>query len=93
MTILNFFIGLLAAIVIIVIILGLIFSAQYLVWFHCKPCKHCGHTLEYRGIIRGKDEEIVYFECPKCGRKEMIPKQEFFKDCDKAEYNPNNLWP
>ncbi len=92
-TLSNFIIGLIAAIFIVAILFILIFVLQYIVWFHCKPCKHCGHTLEYRGILHEDGKELILFECPKCGQREVVSEHEFYRDCEKSEYNPNNLWP
>lgn len=67
MTLLNFVIGLLAALVLIVIVLGMMFAGQYIVWFHCRPCKHCNHTLEYKGLRENEDGGKYLFRCPECG--------------------------
>lgn len=89
---LSILVGTISAIVFVIVVAAMIFGIHYLAWFHCRPCKHCGTFLDYRGAIENNDDDLLMFQCPKCGSKEVISKQEFFRDCEKADYNPNNLW-
>lgn len=93
MTLLDFLLGIAFVILIMAIVFALLFLFGYITLFCCRPCKHCGHSLEFKGIIQKPDGDVVFMQCPKCGRKEMIPKEKFFSERMKAEYNPNEMWP
>lgn len=83
-------IGFICLLMIIAILLGcMIFTTQYFVWFHWKSCKHCGHTMEYKGLGEDDGNGHYLFHCPKCGARENIPREEFFREVDKG-FNPND---
>ena len=65
-----------------------VIGIQYLVWFHWRGCKHCGHTMEYRGLKDDNDNGHYLFHCPHCGAWQQIPKEQFFRDIENC--NPND---
>ena len=63
------------------ILLALLFvRGQYLAWFCRRPCKYCGHTLEYKGLKEDSDKGHYLFHCPKCGSWEQIPCEKFIEE-------------
>lgn len=84
MTILN----IIGWVVALIFMLVLFFVLQYLCWFHWRPCKHCGHNMEYKGLKEDSDNGHYLFHCPKCGSWESIPHDEFLNSIDKG-FNPN----
>ena len=55
-------------------------------WFQWRCCKHCHHTLKYRGVKEEDGQEYYLFSCNHCGNWEQVPKEEFFRQYD----NPVN---
>ena len=54
-------------------------NIQYVIYFHFRPCKHCGHYMNYHGLkIDDKDGHYLFY-CPKCGAWEQVPKEQFYK--------------
>lgn len=90
MTVLNIIGWIVALLFMLVLFACTIFVFQYLCWFHWRPCKHCGHNMEYRGLKEDSDNGHYLFHCPKCGAWEQIPREEFLRDCDKS-MNPNDI--
>jgi hypothetical protein len=84
-----------AALCLIVLFACFTFILHYLSWFHWKPCKHCGHNMEYRGLKEDNENGYYLFHCPKCGAWQQIPKEQFFRDVEESEavnlYNNNVL--
>ena len=72
----------------VVLIVCFVFVTHYLMWFHCKLCKYCNHTMEYKGLKEDGCNGHYLFHCPKCGAWEEIAKEDFFRDVDKG-FNPN----
>ena len=66
------------------IMMGLIFCFQYVLWFHSRRCKHCNHSMDYKGLKEDKDEGHFLFHCNHCGAWEQVPKIEFFQDMEKS---------
>lgn len=64
-----------AFIVLYIIIMGIAYIAR----FHIKPCKYCGHIMEFRGEKKRQEGEVYLFQCPKCKAWEEVPKEEFLK--------------
>jgi hypothetical protein len=46
--------------------------------------------MEYKGLKEDNDKSHYLFHCPKCGAWEQVPKEKFFRDCDKS-MNPNDI--
>ena len=70
-----------------------IFGVFYLVHFHFRRCKHCGHIMEYKGLKPDGDNGYYLFHCPECGNWEKIVAEEFYQEAneDLHRINPNNL--
>ena len=79
----------LLAVVGIMLFLFLIVGLKLLVWFNFRPCKHCGHTLKYRGL--NGDNSHYLFYCPHCGAWEQISKNVFLKNFVYKDYDPYDL--
>ena len=89
MLILKIFGFIVAVVFFIVIIVCSILVLHCLSWFHWRPCRHCGHHMEYKGLKEDDKEGHYLFHCPYCGAWEQIPKEEFFRDMIKEDYtNP-----
>ena len=68
-----------------------IYGLHYISWFHLRPCKHCGHHMDYKGLKDDEHGGHFLFHCTHCGAWEQIPKQEFFREAEKMNYsNPYN---
>lgn len=70
----------------IVVSLFLIFGAaslfvfiQYITFFRFRSCKHCKHTMEYKGLKEDDADGHYLFHCPECGAWEQVPRSEFFQ--------------
>lgn len=84
-TVLTYFGSFLAAVFIVVVIGCLILLYKYLSWFKLKPCKHCGHKMEYKGLKEDGKNGYYLFHCKKCNSWEEIPKDIFIRDLDKED--------
>lgn len=87
----------LAIAIAILIITGsafIVFSLYYLSWFHWRPCKHCGHHMEYKGLKGDEDEGHYLFNCSHCGAWQQIPRQEFirgFVETESSSYKDSTM--
>ena len=63
----------------------IIFTLHYFSWFHWRPCKHCGHHMEYKGLKEDTGDGHFLFHCPHCGAWQQIPKQEFLHEIEKID--------
>lgn len=90
MIVLKVIIDIIAFVFVLYIFAFAIIGMQLLVWFQWKPCKHCGHTLEYKGLKEDKEEGHYLFHCPHCGAWEQIPKSTFLKNFIYKDYDPLN---
>ena len=72
-----------AAIIISLLFIGIVCSYQYLTWFYCHSCKNCGNTMEYKGMREEDHESCCLFYCPKCGKWELIPYEDFLSGKDR----------
>ena len=90
MVVLKVILGIIAFAFVLFLFAFAIIGVQLLVWFQMRPCKHCGHTLEYKGLKEDSDNGHYLFHCPKCGAWEQIPKEEFFRQHD-CEHYPNEI--
>lgn len=77
--------------IVIVIVVGVLFVfiaaiAKYLIMFHCRRCKHCGHIMEYRGEKERKEGNIFLFQCPNCGAWDEVPVIEFERQLSSTYY-------
>ena len=50
---------------------------KYILLFYRKLCKHCGHTMLFRGEKKEDDKDTFLFQCPHCKEWEEIPANEF----------------
>lgn len=89
-TIFSFVLYIIVAIFIAIGLFALIVGFKVIMLFNFRYCKHCNHSLDYKGMIEDKDHDYYLFRCPKCGAWEKIPKEEFICECDK-DCNPNTL--
>ena len=83
-TILN----ILLAILLIVVVVLLICILPYILHFYNHLCKHCGHSMEYKGLKEDDREGHYLFHCPKCGAWEQIPKEVFLRSFFDKVDNP-----
>lgn len=90
MLLLTIILGIVAVVIMLFIFGFAIIGAQYISWFHFHVCKHCKHTMEYRGLKDDDKGGHYLFHCSKCGRWESIPKEEFF-DSVEGCYDPNEV--
>ena len=67
----------------------IIFVVHFYVYFHCRLCKYCHHTLEFKGMKDDDEGGHALFHCPHCGAWEQVSKQDFFRDVDKG-FNPHD---
>ena len=59
-------------------------AVHFYLWFHCRSCKYCHHTLEHKGL-RDDDKGGHYlFHCPHCGAWEEVPRDEFFSGLERG---------
>lgn len=73
--------------IVIVIVVGVLFViAKYLIMFHCRRCKHCGHIMEYRGEKEHKEGNVFLFQCPNCGAWDEVPVIEFERHLSSTYY-------
>ena len=86
MTVLNIIGCIFAAVCLIVLFACMLFALQYFVWFHWRSCKHCYHTMKYKGLKEDNDNGHYLFHCPKCGAWEQIPKEQFFREIDENTF-------
>ena len=61
-----------------------IISLNLLTFFHLHKCKHCRHTMEYKGLKEDGGNGYYLFYCEHCGVWEQIPREEFFRQCDNS---------
>lgn len=73
-----------AAVILIAFAAFFIFGLHYISWFHWRPCKHCGHSMEFKGLKPDENNGHYLFHCPKCGAWQQIPKEDFFRQIDEA---------
>ena len=64
LTVIGFIID---AVIMVAAFACLIVVLQYIMWFHGKRCKHCKHTMEYRGLKPDENNGHYLFHCPHCG--------------------------
>lgn len=88
MTVLSIFGSIMLAVIVIALLLFLIVAFKLIVWFNLKPCKHCKHIMEYKGLKEDKDNGHYLFHCKHCGAWEQVPRKQLIRDCDK-DCNPN----
>lgn len=74
----------LLALVFICLAALLVVGLHFWLWFHCRSCKHCHHTLEHKGLQEDADGDYYLFHCPHCGAWEKVPRDEFFCDFEKG---------
>jgi len=60
----------------VVVVLGLVLFARFILLFKHRTCPHCSHSMEYKGEKQHTDGDIYLFYCPKCGAWEDVPKAE-----------------
>lgn len=75
----------------IILFLCLMVGLKLLVWFNFRLCKHCGHTLKYKGLKEDNENGHYLFHCHHCGAWEQIPKSTFLKNFIYKDYDPYNL--
>jgi hypothetical protein len=90
MTILTYIWYVLLAVFVLIIFLSLVIGFKLLVWFSYRVCKHCHHTMDYKGLREDENNGHYLFHCEHCGAWEEVPKEEFIRSCDK-DCNPNEL--
>lgn len=66
-----------------IILFCIIVTTQLIIWFQCNCCKHCGHSLEYKGLVEDSNEKYYLFKCPKCDSWEKISQKDFYRNLDK----------
>ena len=72
------------------ILITLILGFKFFAWFTYRPCKHCHHTMDYKGLREDENNGHYLFHCEHCGAWEEVPKEEFIRSCDR-DCNPNEL--
>lgn len=82
MSLLTIFGAIIAALGLLLLAAFLILVLQYLLFFHWRNCKYCGHTMKYKGLKEDNNNGHYLFHCEHCGAWEQIPKEEFFRQCD-----------
>lgn len=85
MIILKFFLIIIAALFFVVLATGAVLVTKYLMWFHYRPCKYCGHSMEYKGLKEGGGSGHYLFHCPKCGAWEEISQEMFLREEEKTD--------
>ena len=90
MNIVIVFIAMCVAIGIVLVGFFLLVTINFLKFFYWHKCKHCHHTMNYKGLKEDDNNGHYLFHCPKCGAWEQIPREEFIHSCDK-DCNPNEL--
>ena len=63
----------------------------YIFYFHMHQCKHCGHSMEYKGLKEDDEGGHYSFHCHHCGAWEQISKNIFLKNFIYKDYDPYNL--
>lgn len=86
MNLLTIFGTIIAAVCFILLAAFLVVFFHYFVFFRWRSCKHCHQTMDYRGGKGDNDDEYYLFHCPKCGAWEKVPKEEFYRQCEKEPY-------
>ena len=80
----------LGIIFLIVIVCYLLLVLPYIIYFYRHSCKHCGHSMEYKGLKEDNDGGHYLFQCPHCGAWEQIPKSTLLKNFIYKDYDPLN---
>ena len=80
----------LLAIFIVAVFFALIVGFKLIVMFNMRICKHCQHTMDYRGLREDGNNGYYLFHCKHCDTWEEIPVEDFIRNCDK-DCNPNVL--
>ena len=78
------------SIMVLVFIVALFVILPVILHFHMHPCKHCGHSMEYKGLKEDNEDGHYLFHCPNCGAWEQIPKNVFLKNFIYKDYDPLN---
>ena len=79
--------GVFTAIILVLFITFSLVIFRFLRFFHWHKCKHCHHTMNYKGLKEDDNSGHYLFHCPKCGAWEQIPREKFFRQCDPPEEN------
>jgi len=87
MTLLDILTTAFVGIFFIILLFSSIISIHCWLWFHWRTCKHCCHTLKYKGQKEEGDKCLYIFQCPKCGKYEVLSRQELLKALDNG-FNP-----
>jgi len=86
----NIILTTLGAVFLITIVYFLLLAFSYIFHFHMHPCKHCGRSMEYKGLKEDDKDGHYLFHCPHCGAWEQIPKNVFLKNFIYKDYDPLN---
>ena len=74
----------------LIIVCLLLLVLPYIFHFHMHSCKHCGRSMEYKGLKEDNEGGHYLFHCPHCGAWEQIPKNVFLKNFIYKDYDPLN---
>ena len=67
----------------IVVLLFIAFYAllnivKFLIMFHARRCKYCGHIMIYKKHHVDRDEDSYDFHCEHCGAWERVKREDMF---------------
>ena len=79
---LQIILSIVASVLLVIFFICITIVAECLMWFQWRCCKHCHHTLKYRGVKEEDGQEYYLFSCNHCGNWEQVPKEEFFRQYD-----------
>lgn len=89
MTVLSVIWFVILSVLLVAIFAILLFVLHSYVYFHWRICKHCHHTLEYKGLKDDDADGHYLFHCPHCGAWEQVSRQKYMRDVDRG-FNPND---
>jgi peptide subunit release factor 1 (eRF1) len=80
----------LLAVLAVIVFMFLVVGLKFVTWFYLRHCKHCHHTMDYKGEKEDDNNGHYLFHCPKCGAWEQVTKEQFVREWDK-DCDPNTL--
>ena len=51
---------------------------RFLLLFHARRCKYCGHYMSFKGYRKDEEKEYFNFHCEECGAWEKLERDELF---------------
>lgn len=65
--------------------MGITTLVRFFFLFHARKCRHCGHTLDFKGYHEERRGSHYKFYCRHCNSWENIDRNELFRDGEEEE--------